>query len=336
FCPHEAIRDMVLAFKRNFSGPWQCWRNVPEHVRAKCINDFEVPNCTNSVYDKPLYQLSMPMEVITLSGMSQHSSCNFVCFSSLRFRCCMLIGDSMEQLIRPVDELEAGRGRSTLRIRWFSIMTWCPPSDELFLKFDGVLAIGESRCFTMYTSLEHYSIHQSVSLFLVPLIQLLVVQQFSLVGYRLMAYQWTIEHEQVVPNFFLSNTFTDTVKDKVGETSTLRNEESLEVDDRGMERNTTINGEDEGEKASEDDVNLLKMNLSNIPTQQIFETPEFQQLFAHLLEQRMMNMQEHVQMDIRENMEAQVTIVFRADVVQMLGFTPQPPPNGSGSTPNVP
>ncbi|KAG5623640.1 hypothetical protein H5410_008858 [Solanum commersonii] len=77
-------------------------------------------------------------------------------------------------------------------------------------------------------------------------------------------------------------------------------------------------------------------NPSNIPTQQIFETPEFQQLLDRVLEQRMTNMQEHVQMDIRENMEAQVTIAVRAAVAWILGFTPQPPPNGSGSTPNVP
>ncbi|KAK4737475.1 hypothetical protein R3W88_001172 [Solanum pinnatisectum] len=125
-----------------------------------------------------------------------------------------------------------------------------------------------------------------------------------------------------------------------------------------MGRNTTTNGEDEGEKTSEDDVNLLKMvseeqllktwieivggtkkgkiyglgsrnclladslnsncasstaqNPSNILTQKIFETPEFQQLLDHLLEQRMTNMQEHVQMEIQENMEAQVTIAVHA------------------------
>ncbi|KAH0682705.1 hypothetical protein KY289_020457 [Solanum tuberosum] len=56
----------------------------------------------------------------------------------------------------------------------------------------------------MYASLEHYSIH------------------------RLIADKWTIQHEQ--------NTFTNTIKDKVGATSTLRNEEG-----------------------QEDDVNLLKM-----------------------------------------------------------------------------
>ncbi|WMV44922.1 hypothetical protein MTR67_038307 [Solanum verrucosum] len=155
------------------------------------------------------------------------------------------------------------------------------------------------------------------------------------------------------------NTFTNIIKDKVGETSTLRNEEGLEVDDRDMERNTTTNGEDEGEKTSEDEVNLLKMvseeqllktwietvggtkkekymglNPSNIPTQQIFETPKFQQLLDRVLEQRMTNMQDHVQMEIRENMEAQVTIAVRAAMAQMLGVTPQPPPDGSGSTPN--
>ncbi|KAH0687995.1 hypothetical protein KY290_019665 [Solanum tuberosum] len=119
----------------------------------------------------------------------------------------------------------------------------------------------------------------------------------------------------------LWNTFTNTIKDKVGETSTLRNEEGLEVHDGDMERNTTTNGEDEGEKTSEDDVNLLKMNPSNIPTQQIFETPEFQKLLDRVLEQRMKNMQENVQMDIRENMEAQVTIAVRVDVARMLGFT---------------
>ncbi|KAH0652680.1 hypothetical protein KY289_030358 [Solanum tuberosum] len=114
-----------------------------------------------------------------------------------------------------------------------------------------------------------------------------------------------------------------------------------------MERNTTTNGEDEGEKASEDEVNLLKTvseeqllktwietNPSNIHTQQIFETPEFQQLLDRVLEQRMTNMQDHVQMEIWENMEAQVTIAVRAAVARMLGVTPQPPPDGFGSTPN--
>ncbi|KAH0641982.1 hypothetical protein KY289_032956 [Solanum tuberosum] len=176
------------------------------------------------------------------------------------------------------------------------------------------------------------------------------------------------------------NTFTNIIKYKVGETSTLRKEEGLEVDDGDMERNTTTNGEDKGEKTSEDDLNLLKMiseeqllktwietiggtkkgkiyglgsrnclladslnsncasstaqNPSNIPTQQIFETPEFQQLLDRVLEQRMTNMQEHVQMEIREDSEAQVTIAVHAAVARMLGFTPQPPPDGSGSTPN--
>ncbi|KAK4709715.1 hypothetical protein R3W88_004228 [Solanum pinnatisectum] len=67
---------------------------------------------------------------------------------------------------------------------------------------------------------------------------------------------------------------------------------------------------------------------------QIFETPEFQQLLDRVLEQRMTNMQEHVQMEIRGNMEDQVTIAVCAAVARMLGFTPQPPPDGSGSTPN--
>ncbi|KAH0698488.1 hypothetical protein KY284_012703 [Solanum tuberosum] len=139
------------------------------------------------------------------------------------------------------------------------------------------------------------------------------------------------------------NTFTNTIKDMVGETSTLRNEEGLEVDDGDMEKNTTTNGEDEGEKTSEDDIQtilivhpLLLRILQIFLLKQIFETPEFQQLLDRVLEQWMTNMQEHVQMYIRENMEAQVTIAVRAAVAQMLGFTPQPPPDGSGSTPNVP
>lgn len=168
----------------------------------------------------------------------------------------------------------------------------------------------------------------------------------------------------------------------MGETSALRNEEDLEVDDGDLERNTTTNGEEEGEKTREDDLNLLKVvpeeqllktwietvggtkkgkiyglgsrnclladslnascvsssaqNPSNIPTQQIFETPEFQQLLDRALEQRMTNMQEHMQMGIQETMEAEVNIAVRADVARMLGFTPQPPPDGSGSTLNKP
>lgn len=32
----------MLAFKKSFSGPWHCWSKVPEHVRDKWFNDFEV------------------------------------------------------------------------------------------------------------------------------------------------------------------------------------------------------------------------------------------------------------------------------------------------------
>lgn len=77
-------------------------------------------------------------------------------------------------------------------------------------------------------------------------------------------------------------------------------------------------------------VSSTAQNHSNIPTQQIFGTPELQQLLDRMLEQRMMNMQ--VQMDIREYMEAQVTIAVHAALARMLGFTPQPPPDGYGST----
>ncbi|KAK6793960.1 hypothetical protein RDI58_007413 [Solanum bulbocastanum] len=32
FCPYEAVGDVVLAFKKSFSGLWHCWSKVPEHV----------------------------------------------------------------------------------------------------------------------------------------------------------------------------------------------------------------------------------------------------------------------------------------------------------------
>ncbi|KAJ8533794.1 hypothetical protein K7X08_007118 [Anisodus acutangulus] len=159
----------------------------------------------------------------------------------------------------------------------------------------------------------------------------------------------------------------------VGETSTLKNEEGLEIDDGDIERNTTTNGEEEGEESSKDnDLNLLKTipkeqllkiwietlggtkkgriydlglknclledssnancasssasNPSNVPTQQIFKTSEFQQLLERVLDQRMTNMQEH--------MQAEVNIVVRAAVARILDFTPQPPLDGSGSPPN--
>uniref|UniRef100_A0A3Q7I3E7 Uncharacterized protein n=1 Tax=Solanum lycopersicum TaxID=4081 RepID=A0A3Q7I3E7_SOLLC len=41
FCPHEAVGDVVLAFKKSFSGPWHCWSKVQELVRDKWFNDFE-------------------------------------------------------------------------------------------------------------------------------------------------------------------------------------------------------------------------------------------------------------------------------------------------------
>ncbi|XP_060186118.1 uncharacterized protein LOC132615533 [Lycium barbarum] len=48
------------------------------------------------------------------------------------------------------------------------------------------------------------------------------------------------------------NSVTKNIKEKVGETSTLRNEDGLEVDDGDLERNTTTDGEGEGEETSED------------------------------------------------------------------------------------
>lgn len=77
-------------------------------------------------------------------------------------------------------------------------------------------------------------------------------------------------------------------------------------------------------------------NPSSVPTQQIIKTPKFHQLLDRVLEQRLMNMREHMQMDIQDNMESQVNIVVHFDVSRMLGFTPQPPSNGSGSPPNAP
>ncbi|KAK6784232.1 hypothetical protein RDI58_017686 [Solanum bulbocastanum] len=53
FCPHEAVRDVVLAFKKSFSGPWHCWSKVPEHVQDKWFNDFE-KNYSFSGEDKVL------------------------------------------------------------------------------------------------------------------------------------------------------------------------------------------------------------------------------------------------------------------------------------------
>nr|XP_033515779.1 uncharacterized protein LOC104110884 [Nicotiana tomentosiformis] len=41
FCPHEAVRNVTIAFKKSFSGSWNCWRKVPEHVRDRWFNDFE-------------------------------------------------------------------------------------------------------------------------------------------------------------------------------------------------------------------------------------------------------------------------------------------------------
>ncbi|OIT28860.1 hypothetical protein A4A49_52627 [Nicotiana attenuata] len=49
------------------------------------------------------------------------------------------------------------------------------------------------------------------------------------------------------------------IKEKVGETSTSRNEEVFEVDDAEMERNMETNGDEEGEKTNEETiVDLLK------------------------------------------------------------------------------
>lgn len=46
----------------------------------------------------------------------------------------------------------------------------------------------------------------------------------------------------------------------------------------------------------------------------------------------MMNMQEHVQIDIQQNMEAQVTIAVRAAMAWVPSLTPQQPSYGFCST----
>ncbi|XP_019229654.1 PREDICTED: uncharacterized protein LOC109210655 [Nicotiana attenuata] len=176
------------------------------------------------------------------------------------------------------------------------------------------------------------------------------------------------------------NTFTDIIKEKVGETSTSRDEEGFEVGDEEMERNMATNGDEEGEKTSEEtivdllktipDEQLLKTwietvggakkgriyglgpknclladsldtncasssasNPPNVPTQQVFETPEFQQLHDRAMEQRMENMLARVQANIREDMQ-EVKVVARAVVREMLGLPSQPPPSGSGCPPS--
>ncbi|KAJ8546189.1 hypothetical protein K7X08_018772 [Anisodus acutangulus] len=128
-----------------------------------------------------------------------------------------------------------------------------------------------------------------------------------------------------------SNSFTKIIKEKVGETSTLRNE----VDDGDMERNTTTNGEE----ASEDnDVNLLK----TISEKQLLKTyrnswrnkkkKEYMILVSKTVYWQIHRMPiEQMQQGVRKNMQAEINVVVRAVVARILGFTPQPPPDGSGS-----
>ncbi|OIT37865.1 hypothetical protein A4A49_52163 [Nicotiana attenuata] len=194
---------------------------------------------------------------------------------------------------------------------------------------------------------------------------------------------WSKVSEHVRDRWFndFESTFTEIIKDKVGETSTSRNEEGFEIDDDDIDRNMATNEDEEGEKTSEDNVvDLLKSipdeqllkawieivggakkgriyglgpktclladsvkancayssapNPPNIPTQQVFESPEFQQLLNRALDQRMENMHADMQAGIREDMREEVKVAARAVVREMLGLT-QPPPNGSGSSPNI-
>nr|XP_009768376.1 PREDICTED: uncharacterized protein LOC104219389 [Nicotiana sylvestris] len=59
------------------------------------------------------------------------------------------------------------------------------------------------------------------------------------------------------------------IKEKIGETSTSRDEEGFEVDDEEMERNMATNGDEEGEKTREETVVDL---LKTIPDEQPLET----------------------------------------------------------------
>ncbi|XP_009788781.2 uncharacterized protein [Nicotiana sylvestris] len=333
FCPHEVVRDVTIAFKKSFSGSWNCWSKVPEHVQDRWFNDFEKK-----------YSFTSEDKVFIRRTFEHVGS--------------ERLSDSLGKAKRQFSKTKKMPGWIT-KVHWDALMQYW--ESAAFKKKSTI----NSKNRMSSNNGEGPSLHTGGSVAFAEYRR----RHKELTGKDLRNDElflkthrtkndkkWICEKSER-----MWNTFTEVIKEKVGETSTSRNEEGFEIDDGDIDINMTTNKDEEGEKTSEDNVvdllksipdeNLLKTwietvrgakkgriyglgpktclladsvkancasssapNPPNIPTQQVFESPEFQQLLNRALDQWMENMQADMQAGIQEDMREEVKAAARAVV----------------------
>ncbi|KAF2286997.1 hypothetical protein GH714_036817 [Hevea brasiliensis] len=144
------------------------------------------------------------------------------------------------------------------------------------------------------------------------------------------------------------NTVIRNIKQKVGDTSTARNEDGSEeqvlntwIDTIGGAKKGRVYGFGSETSALEELTHVSSVHSNaptppTVPPQQVIETPEFEQAANHVVDQwvddRVDQQMELMQARFCEEVEAAVHAIMS----RMFGLFPQPPGNGSSSPHNHP
>ncbi|KAK4371073.1 hypothetical protein RND71_010548 [Anisodus tanguticus] len=346
FFPHDAVRDVAVAFKKSFVGSWYSWSKVPEHVRDQWFNDFEKKY---SFHDADKHLIRKTFDRVGSERLSDTLSKAKKEFAKTR------------KIPKWISQSH-----------WDGLMQYWNSDD-----FQRISAIN-SKNRTSCNNGEGPSLHTGGS---VPFAeyrrrhkeltgQELRNEELFLKTHKNKDKEWIDEKSQRVWDMF-----TKSIKKNVEGTSTQRDENGSEVE-------VAVDSEDEKtEEANEDSiVNLLQtvpdkqlLNTwidavgrpkkgkiyglgletgyrggslhvnsasSTAPTptvtpQQIVETPEFEQILNRVLDQRMADMQASLHASIRTVMQEEIEVAVRAVMSRMLGF-PAPRSNGSGSCSGLP
>ncbi|XP_060188922.1 uncharacterized protein LOC132617871 [Lycium barbarum] len=223
-CPHEAVRDVSLAFKKSFTGPWHCWSKVPEYVRDKWFNDFE------KSYSFPDEDKVFVRKTFDRVGSER-------------------LSDSLGKAKREFSRTKK-IPKWIAEVHWDGLMRYWNSDD-----FKKISAINKKNRMSSNNE-EGPSLHTGGSVAFAKYRR----RHKELTGEDLRSDELYLKtHKTKNEKKWICgkseriwNSVTKNIKEKVGETSTLRNEDGLEVDDGDLERNTTTDGEGEGEETSED------------------------------------------------------------------------------------
>ncbi|XP_059308626.1 uncharacterized protein LOC132059842 isoform X1 [Lycium ferocissimum] len=346
FFPHDAVRDVTVAFKKSFNGSWYSWSKVPELVRDHWFNDFEKKYSFRDA-DKHLIRK-------TFDRVGSERLSDTLAKAKKEFAKTWKIPKWINQS------------------HWDGLMQHWNSDD--FKRISAINSKNRMSC----NNGEGPSLHTGGS---VPFAeyrrrhkeltgQELRNEELFLKTHQTKDKEWIDEKSQRVWDMF-----TKSIKNNVEGTSAPR-------DENGGEAGAINSGDDETEEANEDNiVNLLQTvsdkqllntwidavglpkkkgkiyglgletgfrgdplrvssasSAAPTPTvtpQQIVETPEFEQILNRVLDQRMGDMQASLQASIQTVMQEEIEVAVRAVMSRMLGF-PAPRSNGSGSTSGLP